>query len=166
MKYVRKLTKPVTQVTEIFCNKCGLSCRSAIPMDEFNGLIEAIVTGGYGSTHLEDGGVYKFTLCERCLVDLFKEFKTNPFQGNLMIPNVDNQAADFDPKAPGYASEEAEEAFFRQLEAEDAEYNEDVGEIGNFLADLEIEDLISTDVDLDDVMELPRPLRIKKEDLN
>lgn len=65
---------------EAFCNKCGMSCRSM--GGDFNGLIEARVQGGYYSTYLEDGGIYIFSLCERCLKKLFETFKLDAHKGN------------------------------------------------------------------------------------
>lgn len=71
---------------EIFCNKCSMSCRGHI--GNFNGLIEADVRGAYDSSHFEDGAVYKFSLCERCLLDLFDSFKlVTHYRGNFLFPN-------------------------------------------------------------------------------
>lgn len=84
MKITRKVVQPIDVVEDIFCNLCGLSCKS--PMGEYYGLIEAEVTAGYESTHLEDGDVHKFSLCERCLADMIAKFKYSSFQGNYMIP--------------------------------------------------------------------------------
>jgi hypothetical protein len=68
---------------EIFCNKCSMSCRGHV--GNFNGLIEARVDGAYDSSHLEDGAVYIFSLCEKCLTDLFSTFKLDPYKGNFII---------------------------------------------------------------------------------
>ena len=71
---------------EIFCNKCGMSCRGHV--GNFNGLIEARIYGAYDSTHLNDGDIYKFSLCERCLVELFNSFKlTSHYKGSYICPN-------------------------------------------------------------------------------
>lgn len=68
----------VTQeiVTDVICNNCGGSCKAEIKDDngqivgqDFYGLIELKVSGGFFSTHLEDGSSYTFSLCEKCLVE-------------------------------------------------------------------------------------------------
>lgn len=70
---------------EIFCNLCGMSCRGVV--GNFNGLIEAKVYGAYDSTHLGDGDIYKFSLCERCLSELFDKFKlTSHLIANYIFP--------------------------------------------------------------------------------
>lgn len=84
MKKITKLSKPTDIVEDIFCNLCGMSCKS--PMGKYYGLIEAEVFAGYESTHLEDGDVHKFSLCERCLKDMFAKFTYPSFQGNYMFP--------------------------------------------------------------------------------
>ncbi len=90
MKITRKLSKPIDEDVDIFCNKCGLSCRS--PMGEFYGLIEAEVVAGLESTHLKDGDVLKFSLCERCLADMFKVFIYSPFHGNYLEAETEQHA--------------------------------------------------------------------------
>ena len=71
---------------EIFCNKCGMSCRGHI--GNFNGLIEAKVVGAYDSTHIDDGDIYIFSLCERCLKELFDNFHFPAKYGNEMYPEL------------------------------------------------------------------------------
>lgn len=69
--------KAVEVIESVTCNKCGESCvpdGTTIP----HGLIDAAVDGGYYSTHLEDAKLYKFDLCEKCLVELFHTFKIAP----------------------------------------------------------------------------------------
>jgi hypothetical protein len=39
------------------------------------GLIKAQVMGGYYSTGLEDESSYSFSICEKCLAEIFKKFK-------------------------------------------------------------------------------------------
>jgi len=95
MKIVRKLDKPVDVTEDCFCNKCGGSTKS--PMGCYYGLVEATVTGGYESNHLEDGDVHKFSLCEACLVELFAEFKYPSLQGNYLFEETPRQA-DFHPE--------------------------------------------------------------------
>ena len=74
---IEKLKKISQLVTEdIICNKCGKSCKST--NEDYYGLIETSVTGGYYSTHLEDMTTYTFSLCEVCLRGMFKSFKVKP----------------------------------------------------------------------------------------
>lgn len=72
----RTETKEVERIADVLCNKCGESCKSE--MGSFYGLIEAVVTGGYESSHLGDCTVYKFSLCEGCLQSIFDTFKHDP----------------------------------------------------------------------------------------
>lgn len=59
------------------CNGCG---GSLIPPHEEcqYGLVDAVVTGGYGSTHLLDDSAYRFSLCEGCLRKTFDSFVISP----------------------------------------------------------------------------------------
>jgi hypothetical protein len=91
-----KRTVKEIEIEEIFCNKCGQSCRGANPFENFNGLIEAEILGGYDSTHIGDGDVYQFSLCEACLKILFGTFLYPALQGNYMTP--DNYNPSFDRK--------------------------------------------------------------------
>lgn len=78
----------VTQdvVTDVICNNCGGTCKAEIKDSQgqvigqdFYGLIELKVSGGFFSTHLEDNTSYTFSLCEKCLVDkVFKGMKHAP----------------------------------------------------------------------------------------
>jgi hypothetical protein len=70
---IEKRTKEVEVVTDVFCNKCGKSCKKR--PGGFYGLIDAVVTGGYGSNPLEDMTTYVFSLCEDCLHKIFQGFK-------------------------------------------------------------------------------------------
>jgi len=80
--------------TEAFCNKCGMSCRGHIgnlnglieQKVYFNKLINAKVYGGYDSTHLKDGDIISFSLCERCLIELVSTFKLHARYGNYLFP--------------------------------------------------------------------------------
>lgn len=62
---------------EVVCNKCGESCRrnNGDLFMGYYGLINAKVSGGYMSDPLQDGKTYKFSLCEKCLNNIFKKFK-------------------------------------------------------------------------------------------
>ena len=90
-KNVKKQVK-VVEIKDIFCNLCGSSCKTANSKDRldkngnivegkktedniYGGLLETEVDGFYNSSHLEDRTSYKFSLCEDCLVKMFKKFK-------------------------------------------------------------------------------------------
>jgi hypothetical protein len=77
VKTVGTETREVEVIEDIFCNKCGISCKSEWG-NSFYGLIEVVVTGGYESTHLGDMSEWCFSLCEGCLDELFKTFKHDP----------------------------------------------------------------------------------------
>ena len=75
-KSLKKERKEVEVVDDVICNKCGCSMKiSESGSDEFYGLVGAVVCGGYFSEELEDGVKYSFDLCEKCLKEMFKEFK-------------------------------------------------------------------------------------------
>jgi hypothetical protein len=59
------------------CNGCGEPLCPK-PNDGPHGLIEATVSGGYDSPHLLDLTAYTFSLCEKCLRQLFDGFKVPP----------------------------------------------------------------------------------------
>ena len=66
----------ITTVTDdIICNKCGGSCKCEM---NFNGLLEVEVIGAYDSTHLDDMNKYVFSVCEKCLSELFDSFLIKP----------------------------------------------------------------------------------------
>lgn len=73
------------KVIEVFCNKCGVSCKGHD--GNMNGWISARIVGGYDSTHVQDGDVYDFDLCERCTMELIQTFKLWALQGNYMDPD-------------------------------------------------------------------------------
>lgn len=88
---------------DILCNMCGLTTSLSNPdgmnPNQFDGLINATVQGGYDSTPgngngaLDDTSTYTFSLCEFCLDHIFK---------NAVIPPVvDNgyEKEDFRPAA-------------------------------------------------------------------
>ena len=99
MKVIRKkLHLSKGERTDIFCNRCGVSCLLVSHGDDeedyFGGLIEVSAIGGYASTHLVDGDVYEFSLCERCLLEVVKDFTFSARRGNYLHP--DNYASGFD----------------------------------------------------------------------
>lgn len=58
-------------VVDVLCNKCEKSCQTDCG---YEGLIEAVVRGGYGSK-IGDDVEFVFSLCEDCLIDLLSSFK-------------------------------------------------------------------------------------------
>lgn len=69
----------------VHCNKCGADCQRFVKDIDGNkfsvgyyGLIDANVHGGFESDHLSDCVEYTFSLCEKCLKELFDTFKTPP----------------------------------------------------------------------------------------
>jgi hypothetical protein len=76
MQTFKTESKPIETLVDTLCNKCGESCGEG---DYPHGLIEAEVHGGYDSPVLEDQHAYKFSLCEKCLATLFREFKITAF---------------------------------------------------------------------------------------
>lgn len=161
MKHTRTIDTPVTEITEIFCNKCGLSCRS--PEGDFYGLIEQEVVGGFSSTHLKDGDVHKFSLCERCLIDLKKEFIYDSFQGNYLDPDPENQVSDFDAMKYRDGIIFADDPKFQEL-SEVLQGEEILGEFYDALADAPL--LTEEELELEEIFNLPVPRRVKKEDMN
>jgi hypothetical protein len=71
---------------EILCNKCGKTTKKFDSHRDFKdhcvgyyGLINADVSGGYWSCdEIGDLNTYRFSLCEDCLVELFKTFTIPP----------------------------------------------------------------------------------------
>jgi len=73
-------TRKTIDPKEILCNRCGGPQR---PLGTHNeqyphGLEDAEVTGGYESYHLFDMTTYKFSICEKCLREMFNQFKIKP----------------------------------------------------------------------------------------
>ena len=65
---------------EILCNLCGETMCPIGTMNEQSphGLYNAHVTGGYDSYHLWDMTTYTFSLCEKCLREIFNKAKIKP----------------------------------------------------------------------------------------
>lgn len=63
---------------DVLCNQCGNSCKVNIStiseLFNFEGIIELCTRGGYNSK-IGDGVEYSFSICEDCLIVLFKTFK-------------------------------------------------------------------------------------------
>lgn len=153
MKTVRKLDKPVTEIEEIFCNKCGLSMKS--PQGCYYGLVEAEIVAGYESTHLEDGDVHKLSLCEACLSQIFEECTYPTLQGNYISEEVPH-AKDFDP----------EHYFFSRPQPDDDDDDDDKAE--SLIENMDLTEYVPYEGDEDgEQVELLCPVSLKKkEDLN
>lgn len=73
-------TRKTVDPSTILCNRCGECMRPLGTSNEQypHGLEKAEVTGGYDSYHLFDCTTYKFSICEKCLRELFNQFKIKP----------------------------------------------------------------------------------------
>jgi hypothetical protein len=71
------------EIDDDICNKCRKSLWLQLGEDEnsgnFEGLTETTLYAGYGSK-LGDGNVYRFSLCEDCLIEFFGTFQIDPLQ--------------------------------------------------------------------------------------
>ena len=72
---------------DVFCNKCGENLKFLAKDYEgkdffvgYYGLVDAHVSGGYLSKHLRDLQYYEFSLCEKCIKEMFDTFKVPPKQ--------------------------------------------------------------------------------------
>jgi hypothetical protein len=73
-------TCEVIDPKQILCNRCGERQRPfGTVNDQYpQGLENIKVTGGYDSFHLFDMTSYIFSICEKCLRELFNQFKIKP----------------------------------------------------------------------------------------
>jgi len=78
----RKETIETEVVCGFACNMCGLVVQPGVgvpTVEQLNarvtGLIGAVVHAGYDVEHLTDGVTYSFSICEKCLSELFNQFK-------------------------------------------------------------------------------------------
>lgn len=69
-------TKVVTVTEDILCNQCGESLKGCGP-GSYEGLVEARICGGFGSK-IGDMLELRFSICEVCLLQMFKGFKIEP----------------------------------------------------------------------------------------
>lgn len=87
MKIIKTIEQTIQQeiIEDIICNKCGNSCvNNTIDSGQVllaEGLIEKEIHCGYYSK-MGDGNIYQFSLCEDCLIELFKTFKHDPLIGD------------------------------------------------------------------------------------
>lgn len=92
---------------ECHCNNCGSNLllqedlgKGDVKPVGYYGLVDASLTSGYFSKHLHDTLRYTFSLCEKCLVELFRTFKSPPevvcyFDGKTLIfDKTDTEAPD------------------------------------------------------------------------
>ncbi len=77
MKITRKVMVEKEVIEDYVCNKCGLPCNNL-------GLLDEVVRGGYESVDFSDQDVYEFSICEKCLKELFATFKHPAFQYNTL----------------------------------------------------------------------------------
>jgi hypothetical protein len=83
---LRRIEREDEVTVDVLCNMCGRTCKNVISKDgelfNWEGLIEASITGGYGSK-LGDLTEYTFSLCEDCLGLLYKLFVIKPAQRDI-----------------------------------------------------------------------------------
>lgn len=75
MLILKKESKIVDVVADMVCNNCGKTLKQLLgDPDEYNfcGLEEVSMVCGYGSQN--DGTIYTFSLCEKCVEELMKKF--------------------------------------------------------------------------------------------
>lgn len=80
MKIIEKkiINEEQEVIVDIICNSCGATCWDCHKMN-YEGLTEAEVIGGYGSSYIGDGISYTFSICEKCLIEkIFVAFKIQP----------------------------------------------------------------------------------------
>ena len=65
------------------CNKCNGPTRTPYGLQDKYGLIDVKVISGYYSPVLPDCTKYEFSLCEKCIVELFDSFMTPPKTYNV-----------------------------------------------------------------------------------
>lgn len=77
-----KETKIIDKTVDILCNMCGETCCNSKRKDpssvweEYSGLIETEVHGGYDSEKIGDMTSIRFSICEHCLKEhLLDKFK-------------------------------------------------------------------------------------------
>jgi Fe2+ or Zn2+ uptake regulation protein len=81
-KTVKKTIKEKV-VKDVICNKCGQSLKTDCG---YEGLVETEIRGGYNSK-IGDMTIVSFSLCEDCLLELFKTF-TIKEQYQDLIPGI------------------------------------------------------------------------------
>lgn len=77
MKKTELITKEIEFTVDLICNKCGKTLKQELTTDgdifNYCGLEEVKMECGYGSEN--DGTVFVFSLCEKCVMELMKSFK-------------------------------------------------------------------------------------------
>lgn len=86
------LTRSDMRIVEVVvgfvCNKCGTVYTVGEVKNAEEGLIGCEIAAGYGACHLTDGIKYTFSICEKCLSELFDTF-TVPVQQVDCNPDSD-----------------------------------------------------------------------------
>lgn len=79
---IQDVNKPIR------CNKCDEYCSLTDKLEENYGLLNASFSSGYNSIpQFEDMVRFTFSLCEHCLLDLFKTFKNKPSKHEIIFIN-------------------------------------------------------------------------------
>lgn len=73
-------TRKIVDPKELLCNMCGgCMCPIGTHNEQVpHGLFNAKIVGGYDSYHLFDMTSYTFSICEKCLRQIFMQFKIPP----------------------------------------------------------------------------------------
>ena len=83
-----KIIEIKSKTKDIICNKCRRSCQSGMSgtTPDYDGLLETSITGGYHSK-LGDEVTYTFSICEKCLKEIFDSFLIPPEKSNDGFPS-------------------------------------------------------------------------------
>ena len=98
MRTTTVVFRAVHVTADIRCNRCGDSCRNQ--HENFAGLIEVCVTGGYGELFPPDLERWRFSLCEPCLGWLVSTFQHYPSTREI-IPRVAGSADEVEDPETG-----------------------------------------------------------------
>jgi len=99
MRITKKVKREIEEeiVDDILCNKCGKTCSTSPGCPwSYDGLLEAHISGGYGSK-IGDGDECDFSLCESCLLELFKTFTIKPKWRNVEWGDYNEEAETEEP---------------------------------------------------------------------
>jgi hypothetical protein len=95
MEVTKTVMTEMVEVMDIFCNKCGESCKIDDGFGKnqrlYAGIIDLEYAGPAGNYErsIEEGSVHKFALCEKCLAELIGSFKIDSFQFNFLAADED-----------------------------------------------------------------------------
>jgi hypothetical protein len=76
MKITKIVKEEIEKIDDLICNMCGKTLKQIISTDgdyNFCGLEEVKMVCGYGSEN--DGSIFRFSMCEKCVFELMNKFK-------------------------------------------------------------------------------------------